>query len=192
MTLITRIIHVILLFLASGSVIGQYEGLDSNRRQSIQKQEETPFADDIVAYRYKDMAYSGMDFTVFGTGISYHLELAPYTGIHLNDKIYAAVGVIGSYYGDSYIPINTLVGGTFAFVRIPVGSIFLHGEYRYQNAINSYYRSEREWFGTPVIGGGYNSDGNLSAYALVGIAFNPKFAYTNSLGSFVYRFGFRF
>lgn len=187
-----KIIHVIVIFSLIGVSTAQYEGLDSNRRQSPKNIEEVPFADDVVAIRYKDIAYSGMDFTLFGSGISYHLEIAPYTGIQLNNRFYAAVGVTGSYYGDSYVPVNTLVGGTFAFLRVPISSIFIHGEYRYQNSIVGYSPRERGWFGTPIIGGGYNTDGDLSAYALVGIAFNPKFAYTNSLGSLIYRFGFRF
>jgi len=186
------LVFVILLLWLPKVVKSQYEGLDSTRKQAQIEIDETPFADEIVSYRYKDIEYSGLDFTAFGSGVSYLLELSPYTGFHYNDKAYVALGVTGSLFSDNFNGVISTIGGVYSFIRVPISSVFLHVEYRYQNSIVSYRPQEREWFGTPILGGGYNNDGRLGMYALVGVALNPKFAYTNSLGVLIYRFGFRF
>ena len=186
------LVFVILLLIFPQIGKSQYEGLDSTRKQAPKKEQETPFADEIEAYRYKDVEYSGLDFTAFGSGISYLLELSPYTGFHIDNKIYMAAGLTGSIYSNNVYGSVSTIGGVFTFVRIPISNIFIHAEYRYQNSLTSYQPQQREWFGTPILGGGYNNDGTLGMYALIGIALNPKFAYTNALGALVYRFGFRF
>jgi len=186
------LVFVILLFILPKYVKSQYEGLDSSRKKATIYTDEAPFADEIVTYRYSDIEYNGVDFTAFGSGVSYLLEISPYTGIHFNDRLYLAGGITGSLYSDNIYGVFSTIGGVFSFIRIPISSIFLHAEYRYQNSIVSYQPRERQSFGTPILGGGYNNDGQLGMYALVGVALNPKFAYTNSLGVFVYRFGFRF
>ena len=186
------LVFVILLLIFPQIGKSQYEGLDSTRKQAPKKEKETPFADEIEAYRYKDVEYSGLDFTAFGSGISYLLELSPYTGFHIDNKIYMAAGLTGSIYSNNVYSSVSTIGGVFTFVRIPISNIFIHTEYRYQNSLTSYQPQQREWFGTPILGGGYNNDGTLGMYALIGIALNPKFAYTNALGALVYRFGFRF
>jgi hypothetical protein len=186
------LVFVILLLIFPQIGISQYEGLDSTRKQAPKNQEEIPFADEIISYRYKDVEYSGLDFTAFGSGISYLLELSPYTGFHIDNRFYMAAGLTGSIYSNNVYGTISTIGGVFTFIRIPISNIFIHAEYRYQNSIVSYQPELREWFGTPILGGGYNTDGTLGMYALVGVALNPKFAYTNSLGALVYRFGFRF
>ena len=186
------LVFVILLLIFPQIGKSQYEGLDSTRKQAPKEEQETPFADEIEAYRYKDVEYSGLDFTAFGSGISYLLELSPYTGFHIDNKIYMAAGLTGSIYSNNVYGSVSTIGGVFTFVRIPISNIFIHTEYRYQNSLTSYQPQQREWFGTPILGGGYNNDGTLGMYALIGIALNPKFAYTNALGALVYRFGFRF
>lgn len=186
------LVFVILSLVVPKFVKSQYEGLDSTRKQATIHSDNTPFADEIVAYRYSDIEYSGLDFTAFGSGISYLIEISPYTGIHINDRFYVAGGVTGSIFSDNMYGVVSTTAGVFSFIRIPISSIFLHAEYRYQNSIVSYQPRERQNFGTPILGGGYNNDNRLGMYALVGVALNPKFAYTNSLGVFVYRFGFRF
>jgi hypothetical protein len=188
----TPLVFIIVILLLSNSVFGQYEGLDSTRKQANQSIQETQFADEIVAYRYKDIAYHGLDFTAFGSGITYLFELAPYTGIHFNEKFYVAAGLTGSIYGDNFNNVLSPIGGIYSFTRLPISNLFLHVEYRYQNSIVSFNPRERQWFGTPILGGGYNDDGRLGMYALVGVAFNPKYSYTNALGAFIYRFGIRF
>jgi len=186
------LVFVILLLIFPQIGKSQYEGLDSTRKQAPKEEQETPFADEIEAYRYKDVEYSGLDFTAFGSGISYLLELSPYTGFHIDNKIYMAAGLTGSIYSNNVYGSVSTIGGVFTFVRIPISNIFIHTEYRYQNSLTSYQPQQREWFGTPILGGGYNNDDTLGMYALIGIALNPKFAYTNALGALVYRFGFRF
>lgn len=126
---------VILFNCSSG--FSQYEGLDSNRRQikEINKENEAPFADEIVAYRYKDLQYNGADVTAFGYGGVYSLELSPYTGLHFNNKIFTAVGLSGGFFQSDLRGIATFNGSAFGFVRVPINSIFLHAEYRYQNAL---------------------------------------------------------
>jgi hypothetical protein len=188
----TPLVFVIVILLLSNSVFGQYEGLDSTRKQTKNPIQETKFADEIVAYRYKDIKYNGLDFTAFGSGITYSMELAPYTGFHINEKFYAAVGLTGSIYADNFNNIMSPIGGVYSFARLPISNLFLHVEYRYQNSIVSFNPRERQWFGTPILGGGYNNDGRLGMYALIGVAFNPKYSYTNALGAFIYRFGIRF
>lgn len=188
----TFILLIIFLLSSTQTLLGQYEGLDSNRRQSTTSTNETPFADEITTLRYKDLAYSGMDFSAFGGGISYSIELSPYTGIQFNDRLYLAAGATGSIFSGGVVPMITTVGGVFSFVRVPISNFFIHAEYRFQNAITDYSLRNREWYGTPILGGGYNNDGRLGMYALVGVAFNSKFNYTNALGPFIYRFGFRF
>lgn len=188
----TPLVSVIVLLLLSNSIFAQYEGLDSTRKQAKKSIQETKFADEIVAYRYKDIEYSGLEFTAFGSGVTYLLELAPYTGIHINESFYLAAGLTGSIYADNFRNIISPIGGIYSFARLPISNLFLHVEYRYQNSIVSFDPRERQWFGTTIIGGGYNDDKRLGMYALVGIAFNPKYAYTNALGPFIYRFGVRF
>ena len=80
------LVFVILLLWLPKVVKSQYEGLDSTRKQAQINSDEAPFADEIVSYRYKDIEYSGLDFTAFGSGVSYLLELSPYTGFHYNYK----------------------------------------------------------------------------------------------------------
>jgi len=176
------------------SVFSQYEGLDSNRRQikEIKKIDEAPFADEIVAYRYRDLKYNGSDITAFGYGGVYSFELSPYSGIHFNNKIYAAVGISGGFYQNNFRGIATFNGSAFGFLRVPINSIFLHAEYRHQNSLISINPNERGTFGTGIFGIGYSDGSELNSYFLVGFATNPKFSYTSSLGSIIYRFGFRF
>lgn len=188
----TPLVSVIVMLLLSNSTYAQYEGLDSTRKQAKRPIKETKFADDIVAYRYKDIEYSGLDFTAFGSGITYLMEIAPYTGVHFNEKFYLAAGLTGSIYSDNFNNILSPIGGIYSFARLPISNLFLHVEYRYQNSIVSFNPRERQWFGTPILGGGYNNDGRLGFYGLVGVAINPKYAYTNALGAFIYRFGIRF
>jgi hypothetical protein len=184
---------LIYLFLSS-SVLSQYEGLDSGRRQAVTPTVEAPFVEDIKTYRYKDLEYSGLDFTLFGGGVTNAIELAPFTGLQYDNKIYGAIGISGSVLLITQVnnTIFTTAGSLFSFVRVPISSLFIHLEYRIQNGITSYSSNQREWYGVPILAGGYNNDGRLGMYALVGVAFNNKFAYTNPLGPFVYRFGFRF
>jgi hypothetical protein len=183
----------VLLFNCS-SGFSQYEGLDSNRRQikEINKENEAPFADEIVAYRYKDLQYNGADVTAFGYGGVYSLELSPYTGLHFNNKIFTAVGLSGGFFQSDLRGIATFNGSAFGFVRVPINSIFLHAEYRYQNALIDVSPNLRETYGTGIFGIGYADGSQINSYFLVGFATNPKYAYTSSLGSIIYRFGFRF
>lgn len=189
-----RIFSVTILLVNCISVYSQYEGLDSNRRQikELKKIEEPPFADEIVAYRYKDLKYSGIDMTAFGYGGVYSLEASPYTGLHFNNKIYAAVGISAGFYQSDFRGIATFNGSTFTFLRIPINSIFIHAEYRFQNALVQVNPNLREAYGTGLFGIGYADGSDINSYFLVGFASNPKYAYTSSLGSIIYRFGFRF
>jgi hypothetical protein len=188
--------HYILIFsiLYLSNSSAQYEGLDSTRKQAYEKTEEAPFVDEITVYRYKDLAYSGLDFTLFGGGLSNSLEIAPFTGLHFNDKVYTAIGLSGSLFFINQFNNNifTTTGSVFTFVRVPISNVFIHLEYRLQNGVVNFQNAEREWYQVPILAGGYNNDGRLGMYALVGVAFNPRFALTNSLGPFIYRFGFRF
>jgi hypothetical protein len=183
----------ILLFNCS-SIYSQYEGLDSNRRQmkQLKKDDDAPFADEIVAYRYKDLKYNGADVTAFGYGGVYSLELSPYTGLQFDNKFFAAVGLSGGFFQSDLRGIATFNGATFGFVRIPINSIFIHAEYRYQNALVDILPNIRESYGTGIFGIGYADGSQINSYFLVGFATNPKYAYTSSLGSIIYRFGFRF
>ncbi len=192
MKIFPPLVCIFLLGGISPKSFGQYEGLDSTRRQSSKNMEEAPFADEINAYRYKDLAYHGLDFSTGGGGGIYNLEVAPYTGVHFNDRFYAAVGVTTSIISNNFTGNISTIAGVYSFVRVPISSLFLHAEYRYQNSLVSFNPRERAWIGVPIIGGGYNNDGRLGIYALVGVALNPKFSYSNSLGVFIYRFGFRF
>ncbi len=191
-----KIFQALVSIILFGSMVqkssGQYEGLDSTRKQSSKNVEETPFVDDIKAYRYQDLAYNGMDFSTFGGGGFFNLELSPYSGVHFNDRFYTALGVTTSILSNNFSRNVSATGGFLAFVRVPISTLFLHAEYRFQNSIISYSPTERGWIGVPIIGGGYNNDGRLGIYALVGVALNPKFSYSNALGVFIYRFGFRF
>lgn len=190
---IIKISFVIFMFTGSKSLIGQYEGLDSNRRQVIAalKQKDS-FADNSV--NLKDMRFSGLDFSIFGNGSTYQLELAPYTGYHFNERLYLAAGVSGSV-----ITIPSSTGGivstniaAFGFLRIPVNSFFLDAEYRIQNSVTAYEPRTREWFGSSIIGIGYLNEDNMGSYIVLGVALNPKYYFSSPLGPFIYRFGFRF
>mgnify|MGYP000905980253 CR=1 FL=1 len=189
-----RIILVTSFLTLTTRSFAQYEGLDSNRRQikEMKKTDEVPFADEIVAYRYRDLKYSGADITAFGYGGVYSLEISPYTGLQFDNKIYAAVGLSAGFYQSAFRGISTLNAATFGFVRIPINSIFIHAEYRYQNALIDISPNKRGSYGTGIFGVGYADGSELNSYFLIGFASNPKYSITSSLGSIIYRFGFRF
>jgi hypothetical protein len=64
--------------------------------------------------------------------------------------------------------------------------------FRSQNALIDVSPNLRETYGTGIFGIGYADGSQINSYFLVGFATNPQYAYTSSLGSIIYRFGFRF
>lgn len=191
---IIKISFVIFMFTSNQSLYSQYEGLDSNRRQikAALKQKDS-FADNSI--NLIEMRFSGLDFSVFGNGSTYQLELAPYTGYQFNERLYLAGGISGSVITMPTITGNGLIStniAAFGFLRIPVNSFFLDAEYRIQNSVTSYEPRTREWFGTSIIGIGYLNEDNFGSYILLGVALNPKYYFSSPLGPFIYRFGFRF
>ncbi len=193
---------LLLLFITQmpATALAQYEGLDSTRRQiknAPKPQSDTLDAEDIKAIRYSDIEFNGLDFTVFGSGSTYQLEFAPFSGIHINERIYLAGGAYAALYsrsnssitGSSFSTVNV---GCFGFARISVNSLFLHAEYRLQNSLIDLSPRTRSNFSIPIIGIGYNYEEDMGSYALVGFALNPDSYFTSPLGPIVYRIGFRF
>jgi hypothetical protein len=182
------------------SVLAQYEGLDSTRRQikyAPKANSDTLDAEEIQAIRYSDIEFKGLDFTIFGSGSTFQLEFAPFTGIHINERIYLAGGGYAALYSrsnssfsnESFATINV---GCFAFARVSVNSLFLHAEYRYQNSLTDLSPRTRSNFGIPIIGIGYNYEEDMGSYGLIGFALNPDSYLTSPFGPIVYRIGFRF
>jgi hypothetical protein len=191
---------MVFLLLAYDSVIAQYEGLDSNRRQiknATKSNSDTLDAEDIRAIRYSDIEFKGFDFTIFGTGSTFQLEGAPYLGIHINERIYLAGGPFLGIYSQSNssasnINLATVNYGGFVFTRLTVNSLFLHAEYRYQNTVTDLNPRRRSFYGNPIIGIGYNYEDDMGSYGIVGVALNADSYLTSPLGPIIYRFGIRF
>ncbi len=195
-----QILLFTLIFFLFGSLRGQYEGLDSNRRQiknASKSQNDTLDAEEIKAIRYTDIEFKGFDFTIFGTGSTFQLEGAPFTGIHINERIYLATGAFAGIYSQSNssssnVQLATINYGAFVFTRLSVNSLFLHAEYRYQNTVTDLTPRKRSFYGNPIIGIGYNYEEEMGSYGIVGVALNPNSYITSPLGPIVYRIGFRF
>lgn len=173
--------------ICSIKLTAQYDGLDSNRRQSKDIQKVKDEYREKIAY--SDMSIHGIDIMMDPVFYTLTLEANPYTGIHYNNRIYLCAGAFGAVYslGDQ---IYTTYGAN-AFVRIPVNSFFLHGEYRLQNSLTMpFYK--REWYKVPIIGLGYMYGEDMETYALFGLAISDKFSFINPLSSLVFRLGFRF
>lgn len=165
----------------------QYEGLDSNRRQTKEIQS---FKDDYSEKKaYSDYSIHGIDLMFDPISYSLTLEANPYTGLHYNERIYLCAGVFGAVYEG----INTIYTtyGTNVFMRVPVNAFFLHGEFRLQNGLTlPFYK--REWYKVPILGMGYVYGEDMDSYAMLGLAFNEKFNLLNPLGAIAFRVGFRF
>lgn len=165
----------------------QYDGLDSNRRQT--KENQTIKDDYRDRKSYSDYSIHGIDIMMDPISYSLTLEANPFTGLHLNERIYLCGGVFGAVYSGINQFYTTY--GTNVFVRIPVNSFFLHGEYRLQNGLTMpFYK--REWYKVPIFGIGYVYGEDMEQYAMLGLAFNPKFNLLNPLGALTFRIGMRF
>ncbi len=195
-----QILIISTFYFVPNILFSQYEGLDSNRRQiknAPKPKSDTLDAEDIKAIRYSDIEFKGFDFTIFGTGSTFQLEAAPFTGIHINERIYLAGGAFTAIYSQSNssssnIQLATVNYGAFVFTRLSVNSLFLHAEYRLQNSVTDLSPRTRTTFGNPIIGIGYNYEDDMGSYGIVGVALNSDSYLTSPLGPIIYRFGFRF
>jgi len=195
-----QILIISTLYFVPNVLFSQYEGLDSNRRQiknAPKSMPDTLDAEDIKAIRYSDIEFKGFDFTIFGTGSTFQLEGAPFTGIHINERIYLAGGAFVGIYSQSNssssnIQLATVNYGAFVFTRLSVNSLFLHAEYRYQNTVTDLSPRARSTYGNPIIGIGYNYEEEMGSYGIIGVALNSDSYLTSPLGPIVYRIGFRF
>ncbi len=177
----------LLMCICCVEAFGQYEGLDSNRRQMKEIQSVNDDYKDRKAY--SDYSIHGIDIMMDPISYSLTLEANPYTGLHYNERVYLCGGVFGAIYSGINEVYTTY--GANAFIRIPVNSFFLHGEYRLQNGLTMpFYK--REWYKVPILGMGYVYGDDMESYAMVGLAFNDKFNLLNPLGAIVFRLGFRF
>lgn len=179
--------------------LSQYEGLDTTRRQSKVKEPEydDPYSDKRLIFE-SDKLY-GIDFWAFNSSFNFlgAADVNPYAGLNFNDKIYTCIGLTGSYYNTNYVLSNkhTLTtGGINVFVRLRLESLFIHGEYRWQNSYTYSSLDKRQWYGVPIIGVGYSYSGgtDLSSYVLLGLGLNPNFGYSNPNGLFIYKIGLMF
>jgi hypothetical protein len=165
----------------------QYDGLDTNRRQSKDIQKVNDDYREKIAY--SDMSIHGIDLLFDPISYSLTFEANPYTGIHFRERIYLCAGAFGAVYSLGNQVYTTY--GANAFLRIPVNKFFLHGEYRIQNGITMpFYK--REWYKVPIVGIGYMYGEEMESYALFGLAISDKYSFINPLGAIVFRVGFRF
>jgi len=179
--------YTLFMCICSLSLFGQYEGLDSTRKQVYEKQsfkdnfaEKNPLISDKIA---------GLDFMVSPISNSLFVEVNPFVGINIRDRVYLAGGAFASVW--SYY--NTyFTSGINATGRLVFNQIFLHTEYRlqYGQISSEFMPTEYGMYGLPIFGIGYSKD--ESSYIMVGIAVSDKFAISNPLGKFVYRIGFYF
>lgn len=168
-------------------LIAQYDGLDSNRRQTKDIQKVKDVYSDKLAY--SDYSIHGMDIMFDPISYSLTFEANPYTGIHYKERVYLCGGLFGAVYSRGNQAFTTY--GANVFSRISVNQFFLHGEYRLQNGLTMpYYK--REWYKVPIIGLGYMYGEDMESYALFGFALSEKFAFLNPLSSIVFRVGIRF
>jgi hypothetical protein len=186
------IFSVILTFIVFNNLNAQYEGLDSNRRQSPDYKYDYSEEPGSSSFDYDKIKYNGADFSAFGSGTVYSLELIPFTGISLNDRFYLAAGGVLSLYSDNLRMLYSGNYGVTSMLRIPISNFFLHMEYRAQNALTDLDYRTRNWYTTPIIGGGFVYESKMNTIVLVGLALNPDYGKTNPLGGIVYRFGIRF
>jgi len=181
--------YTLLMCICSISLFGQYEGLDSTRKQVYEMQPfKDSFAEKIPIVTDK---FVGLDVMLSPISNSLFIEANPFVGINIKDRIYLAGGAfasIWSYYENAYV-----TSGINATGRLVFNQIFLHTEYRLQyGQINTgiYTKKEYGFYGLPIFGIGYSKD--ESSYVLIGIALSDKFAISSPLGKFVYRIGFYF
>jgi len=177
----------LIVCICSIELTAQYDGLDSNRRQSkdIQKVKD----DYTEKLAYSDYSIHGIDIMIDPISYSLTMEANPYTGIHFNERIYLCGGAFGAIYSLDNQIFTTY--GANVFLRIPVNQFFLHGEYRLQNGITMpFYK--REWYKVPIVGMGYMYGESMESYALFGLAISDKYALVNPLKAIVFRIGFRF
>jgi len=180
--------YTLSMCICSISLFGQYEGLDSTRKQVYEKQsfkdsfaEKTP----IITNNF-----IGLDVMLSPISNSLFIEANPFVGINIKDRIYLAGGAfasIWSYYENAYFTTGINVTGRLVF-----NQIFLHTEYRFQygQISNAFQTKEYGTYGLPIFGIGYLKD--ESSYVLIGVALSDKFAISSPLGKFVYRIGFYF
>lgn len=173
--------------ICSVSLFGQYEGLDSSRKQVYEKQtikdsfaEKEPFITD---------KFAGLDLMLSPISNSLFIEANPFVGINIKDRIYLAGGAFASVW--SYY--NTyFTTGINATGRLVFNQIFLHAEYRlqYGQISGEYSPVEYGTYTLPIFGIGYFKDDN--AYMMIGVAISNQYAISSPLGKFVYRIGFYF
>lgn len=173
--------------ICSLSLFGQYEGLDSSRKQVYEKQSfKDSFAEKIPIITSKLV---GLDLMASPISNSLFIEANPFVGVNIKDHIYLSGGAFASVW--SYY--NTyFTSGINATGRLVFNQIFLHTEYRlqYGQISTGYNPKEYGMYGLPIFGIGYLKD--ESSYIMVGVAVSDKFAISSPLGKFIYRIGFYF
>ena len=172
--------------ICSLSLFGQYEGLDSSRKQVYEKQSfKDSFAEKIPIITSK---FIGLDIMVSPISNSLFIEANPFVGINIKDHIYLSGGAfasVWSYYSTYF------TSGINATARLVFNQIFLHTEYRLQyGQTSNNMPTEYGMYTLPIFGIGYLKD--ESSYIMVGVAVSDKFAISSPLGKFIYRIGFYF
>lgn len=93
------------------------------------------------------------------------INISPMIGYRLTDRLISGVGISYMYYRyrtSTYQNSSSLYGGRIYSRYYVVNNIFLHGEietlsFSYIDPFT--YEQSRYWFTTPMLGGGYTTNG---------------------------------